>query len=385
VACNPKIGGSSLPPVRIATYVMCALGALGSVMTNAAERRTLTLWMMPLQSIPADRSKLLGARKVSATLASTAAEEYAVDILDFNRAAQAYGIRVLNTEQNPFKQELLAQHPDFPAPTLEMIAAQGELLEAIGRIATKLNVELRVLFVSWQRAFGQLCEPPDAWAPNVAQVGSTWVEHFAAAGKLAESSGAAEVISAPHQPALSDGLSSETADGPLVWRLGGLDRRPVALKWSLDFRLLFYWRLRLPNRTGHESAEKPFELDASSWRSIADSLANRVGVSAGDADAPGYSFVFPCELDFDLLHNYLMLAEAEGGTFVRNSHALFDHEVALRVPCLLADTAEWNSGTRPRQHRLFSFPLMTIQEAISHFLSNEYIAILRPPDLLVRW
>lgn len=370
----------------------------------AQASKVLTLWLMPIESVPVDLAQLPGARRKPPQPGVDRAKEYEIDVHAFNAHMEKLGVKVINTTEHPYIDQLLAPHPDYVIQNLDLIAAQHNILTTLGQLAREMNVTVQVLFVTWAQAFEQLAHVEETrYPPDVAQVGSTWVEYFAAHGVLAP------------PVAEDDDLLQAEPVGRLCWRTSpALHGAPASLKYSTDLRLLYYWKCRPGSEAPRLSLTPGSKNEIASWGDLCERLAGyhvalrqhqgesgKPQPEGGTATAvpappapPHYPMVFPIEFNTNLLHDFLMLAEAEDGKFIDGTKAVFDSKSALKVPMLLtsqathaADGAARKAPDKPgaRTARLFSFPLVQHEVCSQSFMNNQYLAILEPPAFLNRW
>lgn len=362
-----------MPMFQSSHLRLISLVCLGLLLLPAAgESRedALTIWLMPSESLPQNPAEFLGA---VAAVDASGKIVFSVDIEQFNMEVAELGVKVLNTTESPYRDQLLAGHPDYDIQNLELIAAQRRTLRLLGTFAQALGIEIQVLFVPWSTAFNDLRTLETRFPPDVAQVGNTWVESLAALERIA-SPGLQDLLIPPTLENLDQPDLSGDRD-ELLWRFSPELGGAASLKYLVDARLIFYWRHRTPG-------DAPFELRCGSWEEITSCLAEYL--KSQPADAADYPMVFPIGLDLNLLHEYAMLAAAGGGQLIKGSRAKLTSADALRVPLLLTD-ATAAAQRQDRSRRLYSFPMMKHETATHHFMNGSYVAIIEPLAFVKRW
>ena len=314
--------------------VLLAVAAAASAVEQPRPRQ-LTVWLMFAEPAASD-----GPMSVN---------EIRIEADDFNGQLQkdCPHVTVLNTTLPQLRTQLAVWNLEFAGPLWRMIKGQQRTLDSLCRFAAehKERPHLNVRFVTWGEAFGELQDTIKQHedAPDVAQVGSTWVAYFAEEQKM--------LLPQHGYPDVS-----------LQWRnLPGYER--VALRYLIDVRLLFYWK-RLPKNPA------PFTLNATSWEDILTSLEA--------APQPSPPMVLPIGPTFNLLHDYISLVWAGRSDFWMTGwfpQVDLDSEQAIQIPLQLARSAPY----------LLAFSEMTHEEATQHFLSGAYRAIIEPSGFISRW
>ena len=286
----------------------------------------------------------------------------------FNRRWAASGITVLNTTVDWMVDQLVVWSQEYDMPNWALIRGQEKTLEALGRFANTNNLDLRVRFLKWKNIIPSLekslvtqheniFQGEDS-TPDVLQIGSTWAAYFAEKGIA---------------------LSPGEAAGNLSWRK--IDSDPVSLPYTMDVRLMFYWK-RMP---GHS---KPFHdvlKKASDWQGIVGGLSTLVL----NHENPAPPMVMPTALTFNLFHDFVPLVWASGEPFfVRDlfgTRTNMGKAASLKVPLLISRNATINDK-EGHAHRVISFPEMSQERAARHFMQGvEYVAIIQPAAFLSRW
>jgi hypothetical protein len=156
-------------------------------------------------------------------------------------------------------------------------------------------------------------------------MGSTWAPYFAEKKIL---------------------LSPENTSENLSWRK--IRDIPVSLPYTIDVRLMFYWK-KLPGNS------KPFRdilKNASNWQGIIDALSDLVL----DENNPSPPMVMPVGLTFNLLHDFVPLVWASGDPFfvetIFGTRTNMGNQASLRVPCLISQhaTTIGKNGYLPAQN-----------------------------------
>jgi ABC-type glycerol-3-phosphate transport system substrate-binding protein len=311
---------------------------------------TLTVWLMPNEPA-ADVGPKAGID---------------AEVKRFNEDLKRQSVTVLNTSDDYLRQQLLNWNPEFAVPSWGIIQGQSQTLRALGSFARKNGVAIRVLIVNWSQAFGDLQRALEGagdsrlFPPDVAQVGSTWVAHFAKIRSLL----------APSEPSQTGGLD---------WR-SLPDHGKVTLRYIHDVRLLFYWK-RLPDEP---PTTKPFVLNTESWETILDSLKKEA--QSGQAGKQRPPMAMPIGLGLWLLHDYAPLVWAGGGAFLSEGSTKVDlaSREALHVPLLLARQArQLDRDGLP--YRIVAFPETSHEDTLGYFVDGRYLAVIEPVAFLRRW
>ncbi len=328
--------------------LMCLLSclALNSVIASGqGNQRSLTIWLIPLE---------------------LAATDQTMDFDKFNeKVSQGGWVTVLNTTVGQYREQLIAWIPEFAYPNFPIIKGQQKTLEALRRFAEQNQVHINVRFVWWGQAFNEARAIFEGKqnpvldgvqiAPDVAQVGSTWVGYFAKKGALLP------------RDATSDRLNWRDAPGT----------PNAALRYTTDVRLIFYWK-----RMSYPAAGNAFMLDSASWDTILSSLSARP-IERGRLNPP---MAMPIALTANLLHDYAPLIWAGGGRFISlgSDKADLTSDAALAVPRQLMERAT-QPGEQDSRRRILAFPEMSHEEAVHHFFNGEYLALIEPVGFIKRW
>jgi ABC-type glycerol-3-phosphate transport system substrate-binding protein len=348
----------------IIVRVCCGLAILAALLATGRmssgqpgwaglEKPTLTVWLMPNE--PVDTKEMVGQQAI---------EE---QVKLFNEAQK--NVTVLNTSDTHLREQLLAWNAEFAIPNWPIIKGQHRTLEALGRFAHQRGVHVQVLFVNWSRAFQELrqsLERPGGrkHAPDVAQVGSTWVPFFHNA----------KLLKTPSNAQRRD----------LRWRTLTNKTEALTVRYLQDIRLLYYWK-RLPKES---PLAKPFTLDATDWTSIIRSLKEATDENAGATWRPPMAMPMGFEGfgSTNLLWDYIPLVWSGGGSFLAEGSTRVDlsSQAALKIPLLLSREATQKDG-KGRSFRILAFPEMGHQEAIGHFVKGDYVAIIEPIAFLPHW
>lgn len=335
--------------LRFTCFVLALLSIIAwrsdSVM-GQEDKKALTIWLIPLE---------------------LAATDQTMDFDKFNEKVSEGGwVTVLNTTVGHYRAQLIAWNPEFAYPNFPIIKGQQRTLDALRRFAEQNQVHINVRFVWWGQAFEELRALTEGKmsavvqdgvqiAPDVAQVGSTWVGYFAKKRAL---------------------LPLEASPDRLNWR-DAPDVAHASLRYTTDVRLIFYWK-----RMSYPIAGNAFELDSANWDTILSSLGNRP-MEPGRLNPP---MAIPIALTSNLLHDYVPLVWAGGGRFISldSNKADLTSDAALAVPRKLMERAT-QPGEQNSRHRILAFPEMTHEEAVQHFLNGEYLALIEPVSFIKRW
>lgn len=322
----------------------------------------VTLSVIPISTAGQEFPKSLTIWLIPQELAS---EDKAMDFDAFNReVGVGEWVTVLNTTVSYYRSQLTAWNPEFNYPNFPIIKGQRQTLEALRRFAALHNVHVNVRFVWWGQAFGELRDVIEgrqsglldgvSIAPDVAQIGSTWVGYFAKSRAL---------------------VPRENPDGN-SWR-DTPDARAAALRYTTDVRLIFYWK-----RMSWPVIGVPFKLESDTYDVLLKSLAGRP-IEQGRLNPP---MAMPIGLTNNVLHDYAPLVWAGGGRSIglTPTRADFTSPEALAVPRLLMEQAT-QIGELNNRHRLLAFPEMSHEETVQHFLNGEYLAVIEPTNFIKRW
>lgn len=315
-------------------------------------RREVTLWMMAIEPPAQD-----------ATSPGMSVEE---QIFLFNREfGKDNAVTVLNTTAFPLSDQLSVWNSDFGMSLWPIVKGQKRTLNVLKRFAETHNVHVSVRFMSWGEAFRETVTAirargngtlTDKMAPDIVQIGSTWVDFFAKNSLLR-----------PPRPATQTNLA---------WRSSSGFKR-ASLRYITDVRLMYYWK-RLPS---WGSSARPLSLDAKSWETIIDSIKRWIKKNGTEAIPP---MVMPVGMTLNLLHDYIPLIWAGGGEFWQGRRVDLTSVECLSAPILLARNATYTSNGNT-SHRLIAFPEMGHSAVADMFMQGEYLAIIEPPEFFRRW
>jgi hypothetical protein len=350
---RPPLPGLETDMLRVSmlvTSLVCVLHLFPAAVL-AAEKKTLTVWLLPTQ-----RADYRDSEKL--------------DVGSFNQELARVRVEVINTTDAALVDQLRDPHPDYWVPNWPLIKGHKPTLLQLGVFAQANDVDVRVLFVTWSQAFralrsfgddpseGKLDRADTLYPPDVAHIGSTWVEYFSEHGVL---------------------LKPTSLDG-LHWRpstaLGG----PASLRYCTDGRLLYYWKKRPSDKT-------EFKPRTDSWESLTQSLQERLV----ELNAPNsvYGVAFPIGRGTNLLHNYSMLANTAEARFFKGDRVDLTSRAALQVPLLLGHAATYKhappGSAQPVKYRVFSFPQVDAELANDRFIEGRYLAIIEPVGFLSKW
>ncbi len=344
--------------MRASTILLVAL--LFGCFARAADPErpnALVVWLIP--SEPAAPDAGIGATTDCATeprQTGTLPGRIEEEIEQFNAAMAQTRVTVINTQER-FKPQLIDWSPEMAVPNWVWVRSQRATLEALGRFADLRKIDIRVRFITWDRALADLTATwggQNAYeAPDVVQIGSTWSGYFQARNLL---------LSKPE-------LKREGWED-----VGG--QRACVLPYVNDTHLIFYWK-RLP---GAPISSTAFELKAESWPAIIDSLRATPG--------GGPPLVLPIGLTLNLLHDYAPLVWAGGGELLPQKF-LFGRQLdltsdgALSVPEYLSKQSVVMENGRPR--RLIAFPEASHEEVTRSFVRGLYRASIEPANFIGRW
>jgi hypothetical protein len=309
------------------------------------DKKVLTIWLIPLE---------------------LAATDQTMDFDKFNEKVSEGGwVTVLNTTVGHYRAQLIAWNPEFAFPNFPIIKGQEETLKALRRFAEQNQAHINVRFVWWGQAFDELRAIFEGKqspildgvqiAPDVAQVGSTWVGYFAKKQAL---------------------IPRDSTPDRLSWR-DAPDATHASLRYTTDVRLIFYWK-----RMAYPVSGPAFVLDSASWDTILSSLGKRP-IEPGRLSPP---MAMPIALTANLLHDYMPLVWAGGGRFISlgSNKADLTSDSALAVPRKLMERAT-QPGEQNSRHRILAFPEMSHEEAVHHFFNGEYLALIEPVSFIKRW
>jgi hypothetical protein len=307
-------------------------------------RRQVSVWLIPSEN--AGPNDIAQSENIPAALSALGA------------SLAGTHLRLLNIE-DPLAMKLRSWNPEFSVPNFQWVVNQKRTIAALERFAQENDVDVVCRLVTWDEAFGLLsangADGPDS-VPDVAQIGTSWAGYFAARHRI---------MSRPN------------------WQTDRGNWEPVlglpasALPYTNDVRLLFYWK-RLPTAS---PTSPPFDLNASSWQSILDSLQAHAGV--GDTAA------FATGITLNLLHDYSTLVWAGPGQSLVSSGILgssidLSSSDALAVPQYLATHARIPIG-KGEYRRLISFPESSHEEVTRTFVNGGYRVTIEPANFIGRW
>ena len=329
-------------------------------------RAALVVWLIPSEPVtpaagiggvnvcPRDAA----GREEEATPAAILPSRIEEEIDQFNAARSRTRVSVINT-QEPFKIQLIDWSQEMAVPNWVWVKSQVETLRALERFADRDQIDIRVRFITWDRALSDLkatWEGKSAYdPPDVVQIGSTWSGYLQGRNLL---------LTKPKWEVNRNGW--EDVDST----------RACALPYVNDPRLIFYWS-RLHGAPPNSPA---FELHTGSWQAVVDSL------KAPRENGP--PFAFPIGLTLNLLHDYASLVWAGGGEFLPEKWSLGRHldltsSTAVAVPTYLAEKSVVFENGRPR--RLIVFPEASHEEVDRSFVQGRYRATIEPANFIGRW
>lgn len=326
-------------------------GALGN-----DSRSEVTIWLIPLEYASNDPS---------------------INLESFNTEVEQGGwVRILNTSVPHYRDQLVAWNPEYDYPNFPVIKGQVETVRALRRFAKQHQVRINVRFVWWGQTFKELQALDSAGrdaqrdenAPDVAQVGSTWVGFFAKANILL-----------PLSAAPNDVYQRDQA---LSWRdTPRVDK--AALRYTTDVRLIYYWR-----RMSYPPLDQPFSLVRDSWDKIIESISSYSIDPNDPRKLAGFSpkMVMPIGMTTNLLHDYVPLIWAGGGHFMDKNLVGADltSDKALAIPRKLM--GNYSQGDSQKgSARVVTFPEMSHEQAIRYFFNGEYLALIEPVNFIERW
>ncbi len=343
--------------ILIATFFVLLATAVSAAEPAEAvkDKSQLTVWLIPFDppfeaAYPEDRSP---AKK---------------QLDSFNRKWAALNITVLNTTVDWMVDQLVVWNPEYDLPNWALVRGQEETLEALAQFAKTSNAHIHIRFLTWKTIIDALEKVLNSHGkntigdkdpvPDVVQIGSTWASYFAGT-KVA--------------------LPPVKSSGRLMWRK--INKAPVSLPYTIDVRLLFYWK-KLPR------SSKPFRdtlKNASDWQGIIDALKTLVL----DPQNPAPPMVMPTGLTFNLFHDFVPLVWASGEPFFEETlfgtRTDMGKQASLKVPFLISENAT-TFDKKGHAYRIISFPEMSQESAALHFMKGlEYVAIIQPAAFVSRW
>ena len=330
---------------------------------NHGSLPTVTLWLIPIEPAVGH-----------SPLIKDQTPDVSKDILNFQRLfGPKNSVTVLNATP-PIDENLLTWNQEFFTTNWEILAGQIRTLKILQQFAKQKDVHINVLFVDWSKAFSELRliaksqihqkSSEKIPLPDVAQVGSTWITYFKEKDRLLP------IPRRGQEKLKCTSLLGVTCD---------------ALKFTVDVRLLYYWK-RLSSNSENKG---PFHLDTTSWQTIHHSLKT-IMENAGEQQIP--PMVFPVGYSTNLIHDYAPLIWAGNGHFLTpRGSKVFGQPVidltsneALKIPLFLTSEAA-TVDEKGKRLRLFAFPEMTHEEAASHFYKEKFFATIEPLGFLKRW
>ena len=312
--------------------------------------RPLVIWLIPMVRV--------------------AVHNYVPDPQELASFNKVYGrnqlITLSNTTDPVLRDQLLVRNPESPEPNWATILAQQDTLSNLSRFASQAKVRLTVRFLKWDRMFSALNQvfsrtrdpalPIEA--PDIAQIGTSWVKHFEQYSTIQDSS---QESSGIKHHLVAPGLAQ------------------LSFPYTTDLRMLFYWK-QSPNSAQQVS---PAELQHGDWQSLLEQLS-RDNIQAGSFRA---ALVLPIGMTLNLLHDYAPMVWAGGGQLVSGNATMFDlsSKQALEIPHLLSKMATAVDATTKVSRRVISFPEMGHIEGIDHFLAGHYRSIIESVGFISHW
>jgi multiple sugar transport system substrate-binding protein len=180
---------------------------------------------------------------------------------------------------------------------------RGILEEHLKLFKTETGIDTKVVVLEWGEAWNRLTTALDAGrGPEVMQLGTTWVSHLAASGKLAALDGLTAAIRPERftYPAWTTTL----VDG---------DAKPYAVPWFVDVRVLMgnlRWLTAQRVQVGDLASVDGFRRVLSGLREAR---------PMRDGSATLYPFAFPGKRDWNLPHNFAPWIWSQGGDFIGKS------------------------------------------------------------------
>jgi multiple sugar transport system substrate-binding protein len=178
---------------------------------------------------------------------------------------------------------------------------QGLLEERLADFKKETGIEAKVVVLDWGEAWSRITQALEAGTgPDVLQLGSTWVSHFASLGYLAPLNPYSSAINPERFMATS--WSTTQIDG---------DTSFYAIPWFVDIRVL------MANRHWIEAQDiKPSELTTISGFRKALLKLRKARLVRDDA-TPIYPFAFPGKSDWNIIHNFAPWIWSQDGEFIR--------------------------------------------------------------------
>jgi hypothetical protein len=309
----------------------------------------------------------------------------------FNKYYEDRHVTVLNTTIPRLRDQLLAWNPEFAVPTWPMVKGQASAswstdergsgtsdatnrkktgtLDAIAAwVRDNPGVHVNVLVVDWRRGLEDIQRALKVtgypYAPDIAQVGDTWVEFL----------DDQNLVATPRQDHLKK----------LRWRSCSDNTFPTSLRYIQDIRLLYYWK-HLPDTSPDKSG---LQLEhAKTWEDILAKLKTWIRGDGPQTRRP--PMVMPIGLDPNLLHGLFSMTRAGGGRFLTTEKSEgprleLTSPSAWKIPLLLSTSSVQEPETE-FAYRIIAFPEMSHQEAIGLFVDGHYSATIEPLSLLRYW
>jgi len=178
---------------------------------------------------------------------------------------------------------------------------QGLLEERLAEFKKETGIEAKVVVLDWGEAWSRITQALESGSgPDVLQLGTTWVSHFASLGYLAPLTPYAASINP--ERFMSTSWSTTQVDG---------DSAFYAIPWFVDIRVL------MANRHWIETQGiKPTDMSTvSGFRKTL--LKLHKGNLVRDDATPIYPFAFPGKSDWNIPHNFAPWIWSQGGDFIR--------------------------------------------------------------------
>ena len=180
---------------------------------------------------------------------------------------------------------------------------RGIIEERLKLFKAETGIDARAVVLEWGDAWNRITTALDAGrGPEVMQLGTTWVSHLAAAGKLAP------------LDRLATAIRPERFTYP-SWRTTMVDGdvKPYAVPWFVDVRVLMGNRKWLALQ-GVEASDL---ATVDGFRGVLSRL--RDARPMRDASTTPYPFAFPGKRDWNLPHNFAPWIWSQGGDFIGKS------------------------------------------------------------------
>src|ERR1039457_3699968 len=158
--------------------LVLALGFGARAAAPDSRSRALVIWLIP--SEPAAPDAGIGSTSGCGNEPDpnrTLAQQIGEEIDRFNGEMARTRVTVINT-QDRFKAQLVDWSPEMAVPNWVWVRSQRATLKALADFASTHNVDVRVRFITWDRALSDLISTWDGHStyepPDVVQIGSTW-------------------------------------------------------------------------------------------------------------------------------------------------------------------------------------------------------------------